>query len=88
MEQLSYVVWLLGALFSIAVLGLLSESVLGGSQTRKVVISLEMSFKILVFKRVAETEIWVPCWLHFGLVFDTMGAVFAIFLVSHFGVCF
>ena len=46
MEQFSHVGWLLGALFSIAVLGLLSESVLGGSQTRKVVISLDTSFKI------------------------------------------
>ena len=52
MEHFSYVGWLLGALFSIAVLGMLSESVLGGSQARKVVISLETSFKILVFENI------------------------------------
>ena len=72
MGQLSHVGWLLGALFSIAVLGLLSESVLGGSQTRKVVISLETSFKIVVFQRVAKTQVltsifapfWHPFWHH------------------------
>ena len=46
MEQFSDVGWLLEVLFSSAVAGLLSEAVLGGFQTRKVMISLEMSFKI------------------------------------------
>ena len=49
MEYFSHVGWLLGALFSIAVLGLFSESVLGGSQTRKVVISLKYVLQNLGF---------------------------------------
>ena len=88
MKPFSHVGWLLGALFSSAVLGLLFESISGGSWTRKVVISLETSVKIMGFERVAKTSVLGPLWLHFDIVFGTMGAVSVIFLVSHFGVCF
>ena len=67
MKPFSHVGWLLGALFSSAVLGLLFESISGGSWTRKVVISLEISFKILFFERVANTPV-------FGSILDPFGA--------------
>ena len=70
MKPFSDVGRFLGALLSSAVFGLLSESVLGRSRTTKVVISLETSFKILVFERVAKTAVfdsmmapfWYPFW--------------------------
>ena len=72
MKPFSHVGWLLGALFSSAVLGLLFESISGGSRTRKVVISLEMSFQILVFERVPKASVlgsildpfWHRFWHH------------------------
>ena len=84
MKQFSDVGWLLGALFSSAVLGLLSESVSEGSRTRKVVISLETSFKIPVFERVAKTAvvgsmlgpIWYPFWHHGCSFCDIFGVTF------------
>ena len=84
MKPFSDVGRFLGALFSSAVFGLLSESVLGRSRTTKVVISSETSFKILVFDRVAKTPFfgsmlapfWHPIW-HRGCSFcDIFGVTF------------
>ena len=87
MKPFSDVGWLLGALFSGAVLGLLPESVSGGSRTRKVVISFEMSFKILVFERVAKTQLLVPILAPFWRRFSHHGCSFCdIFGVTFWGV--
>ena len=84
MKPFSHVGWLLGALFSSAVLGLLFESISGGSWTRKVVISLEMSFKIMGFERVAKTLVfgsildpfWHRFWHHGCRFCDIFGVTF------------
>ena len=84
MKPFSDVGWLLGGLFCNAVLGLLFESVLGGSRTRKVVISLGRSLKILVFERVAKTPalgfilapFWHPVWHHGCSFYDIFGVTF------------
>ena len=83
MKPFSHVGWLLGALFSSAVLGLLFESISGGSRTRKVVISLETSFKILVFERVPTAvfgsildPFWHRFWHHGCRFCDIFGVAF------------
>ena len=84
MSPFSHVGWLLGALFSSAVLGLLFESISGGSRTRKVVISFETSFKILVFERVPNTSVfgsildpfWHRFWYHGCRFCDIFGVTF------------